>query len=84
MEGVGRGGRRRAVFRNRINPLNYFDDHAFIARYRLPKHIVRELAQRFSVSPYISTVGDVRGRGLDPEERVTIVISILFQWLSTQ
>lgn len=64
--------RRRPVYRNRINPLIYFDEIDFIARYRLPKDIVRELAQRFARSPYISTLGDPRGRGLHPEERVGI------------
>lgn len=68
--------RRRPVFRERKNPLIYFDDHDFISRYRLPKNIVRELSQRFAQSPYISTVGDPRGRGLHPEERVSIVLIV--------
>lgn len=71
--------RRRRVYRPRINPVNYFDEQDFLARYRLPKHIVRELAARFAISPFISTTGDVRGHGLHPEERVNMcVICTLF------
>lgn len=68
--------RRRRVYRPRKNPLLYFDDTDFVARYRLSKEIVRPLAARFAQSPFISTSGDNRGNGLHPEERVSEFISI--------
>lgn len=75
--------RRRPVYRQRINPINYFEEHAFIARYRLPKNIVQELAHRFARSPYISTVGDARGRALHPEERVSTWLYVTIVFIKT-
>ena len=35
------------IYRNRINPLEYFSDEEFFVRYRFPKNIVRELCDKF-------------------------------------
>lgn len=69
--------RREKVYRNRINPIQHFDEQDFIARYRLNKDVVRHLSVRFGNSPYISTQDDPRGRGLTYEERVSRKIKLL-------
>lgn len=70
------GARRRPkVYRNRINPMVYFDEQDFRARYRLPKHMVAELSNLFENSPFISTTGDPRGSGISSEERVSTFVT---------
>lgn len=76
-------GRRRKVYRPRINPLEYFDDEDFLARYRLNKEIVRELSGRFANSQFISTYGDGRGSVISPEERVCIYVRLSSIWDNT-
>lgn len=65
--------RRRKIYRERKNPVEYFDEHDFIARYRLSKHVVEELARQFEQSPFISTLGEGRGTVISPIERVSMV-----------
>lgn len=72
------GVRRQRVYRHRRNPLDYFDDIDFVARYRLTKEVVRPLAARFALSPFISTTGDPRGNGLHPEARVSTLFTPSF------
>lgn len=52
-------GRRRKVSRQRLNPLLYFDEHDFQARYRLSKHVVQQLSARFANSPFLTTLGEI-------------------------
>lgn len=66
--------RRPKVYRNRVHPLDYFDEFDFISRYRLPKDVVRPLAQLFANSMYISTHGDPRGKGISAEDRVSEMV----------
>lgn len=84
MAGEEGRGRRPKIYRQRRNPLIYFDDVDFLGRYRLPKPTVIHLAERFSQSEFISTQEDPRGMAITPEERVRkikhcfIVIKLVF------
>lgn len=62
--------RRRKVYFPRVNPMKRYDDTKFMARYRLSKEIVSELAAEFKASGLCST-STPRGGGLSVEERVS-------------
>lgn len=69
--------RRERVYRYRIDPFEYYDELDFIARYRLDKEIVRQLAHRYANSPYISILGDTRGSGINPQQRVRYIYILI-------
>lgn len=64
--------RRPKTFYARVNPLERYSEEKFIARYRLPKDLVRSLAHDYANSDHCSTTGERRGGGLSGEERVCI------------
>lgn len=72
--------RRPKVYRNRVHPLEYFDDFDFISRYRLPKDVVRHLCEQFGNSMYISTHDDPRGKGVSAEDRVSAMLACVIFW----
>lgn len=70
--------RRPKIYRQRINPLDIYDERDFQARYRISKDIARELIVRYENSPHLTVTGDGRGTAITPEQRVNKLSVCLF------
>ena len=62
--------RKRKEYYERVSPFQRYTDEKFLQRFRLTKDVVHLLWEDFSRTPFASTKGTRRSKGLLHEERV--------------
>lgn len=63
----------RVIPRDRMNPFIYLTEEEFIRRYRLPKHVTRNLVE--DIKPRAPAVHNNRGM-MAPKKQVSLILDV--------